>query len=158
MGWFWMTALLSLAADVGTKWLTARYLGNGLVKLGSLLHLRQTRNTGMALGILAGSEWAGLLLPPVAVLCGWRLMRRYRCTPFTLCAGGLVLGGFLGNYGQRLLQGYVLDMLFFPWLPWFVCNLADIFICAGVAMLAVSLLLRPKDWIEKASETKDAED
>ena len=157
MIWFWLPALLALAADVLTKWLTVLHLGDSLVQLGSLLHLRQTHNTGMALGIFAGSEWAGLILPLTAVLGEWLLMRRYRTTPFTLLACGLVTGGFIGNYGQRLLQGYVLDMIFFPWMPWFVCNAADIFICGGVALLAVSLLFRPDDWIEKASEAKDAE-
>ena len=158
MIWFWLTALVALGADVLTKWLAVQFLGDGLVRAGNLLHLRQTHNTGMALGIFAESEWAGIILPLTAVLCGWMLMRRYRATPFTLSACGLIVGGFIGNYGQRLLQGYVLDMIFFPWLPWFVCNAADIFICAGVALLAVSLLFRPDDWIEKGSETKDAED
>lgn len=157
MIWFWTAALASLAIDISTKWLSIRFLGDSLLRMGNLIHLRQTRNTGMALGIFAGSEWAGIILPLAAVFCGWRLMRRYRATPFTLCACGMVLGGFLGNYAQRLLQGYVLDMIFFPWLPWFVCNAADIFICAGVALLAISLIFRPDDWIEKGCEAKDAE-
>ena len=40
-------------------------------------------------------------------------------------------------------------MIYFPFLPWFVCNVADIAISAGVAMLAASLLLRPGDWQER---------
>jgi len=39
-------------------------------------------------------------------------------------------------------------MIYFPFLPWFVCNVADIAICAGVALLAGSLLFRPQDWKE----------
>lgn len=75
-------------------------------------------------------------------------MRHYRMTPFTRTACGLILGGFLGNFIQRLISGYVLDMIYFPWLPFFVCNVADICICFGVALLAFSLLLRPQDWEE----------
>ena len=59
-----------------------------------------------------------------------------------------VLGGFLGNFLERLWHGWVLDMIYFPFLPWFVCNVADIAICAGVALLAGSLLFRPQDWKE----------
>jgi len=84
------------------------------------------------------------------------MMRRYRITRFTAVACGLVMGGFIGNFGERILHGYVLDMIYFPWLPWFVCNAADIFICFGVALLAFSLLMRPQDWQEKSEVTKDA--
>lgn len=59
-----------------------------------------------------------------------------------------MLGGFLGNFLERLWHGWVLDMIYFPFLPWFVCNVADIAICAGVALLAGSLLFRPQDWKE----------
>ena len=134
--------------DVISKWLSVRYL-DGFVRVGSLLHLRKTHNTGMALGMFSQNAAAGLLLPLAAIFCGWQLMRRYRATRFTHIACGLILGGFIGNYAQRLVQGYVLDMIYFPWMPWFVCNAADICICFGVAALAFSLLFRAQDWREK---------
>ena len=153
----WITTLAALASDVISKWLSARYL-HGFVRIGGLVHLRKTHNTGMALGMFSQNAAASLLLPLAAIFCGWRLMRRYRATHFTRIACGLILGGFIGNYVQRLVQGYVLDMLYFPWLPWFVCNVADICICLGVALLAFSLLFRPQDWEEKTRSTKDAQD
>lgn len=145
---FWIIALLALGLDVGTKLLAAQLLGEETVRLGWLVQFRLTHNTGMALGIFADNPLAGLVLPVAAILCGWLLMRRYRITRFTAAACGLVLGGFIGNFGERLLHGYVLDMIYFPWLPWFVCNMADICICFGVAGLAFSLLFRPQDWQE----------
>ena len=113
--------LAALALDAGTKWLASELLAGRTVALGWLVELRLTRNDGMALG---------------------------RLTPFTQTACGLVLGGFLGNFLERLWHGWVLDMIYFPFLPWFVCNVADIAICAGVALLAGSLLFRPQDWKE----------
>lgn len=154
MIWLILSALTALALDAGTKLAAAQLLTNESVLVAGLVELRLTHNTGMALGIFAQTGWASLLLPVAAVVCGALLMRRYRMTTFTAIACGLVLGGFIGNYGQRLLQGYVLDMIYFPFLPWFVCNAADICICLGVALLAFSLLLRPKDWEER--KTKDA--
>lgn len=147
-----LTAAAALALDAASKWLSARLLGSQTVAVGRFVSLTLTRNTGMALGILQGSRLAGILLPLAVVACGFWLMRRYRTTPFTQTACGLVLGGFLGNFLQRLFQGYVLDMLYFPWLPWFVCNVADIAICFGAALLCISLLARPQDWQEKTSE------
>ena len=141
--------LAALALDAGTKWLASELLAGRTVALGWLVELRLTRNDGMALGLFAGNRAAGMLLPLAVIFCGWLLLRRYRLTPFTQTACGLVLGGFLGNFGERLLFGSVVDMLYFPWLPWFICNVADIAICFGVAMLVISTLLRPQDWRER---------
>ena len=140
--------LAALALDAGTKWLASELLAGRTVALGWLVELRLTRNDGIALGLFAGNRAAGMLLPLAVILCGWLLLRRYRLTPFTQTACGLVLGGFLGNFLERLWHGWVLDMIYFPFLPWFVCNVADIAICAGVALLAGSLLFRPQDWKE----------
>ena len=99
----------------------------------------------VAAGIVIGAG----MLPLAVIVAGWLLMRRYRPTVFTRVAAGLIVGGFLGNFGERLLFGSVVDMLYFPWLPWFICNVADIAICFGVAMLVISTLLRPQDWRER---------
>lgn len=147
---FWIIALLAFALDAGSKVLAELFLQDRIMAFGWLLELRMTQNTGMALGILSDQALAGIVLPLAAILCGWLLMRRYHITRFTAIACGLVAGGFVGNFAERLWFGYVRDMIYFPWLPWFVCNVADICICFGVAALAFSLLLRPQDWQEKA--------
>ena len=152
MEWI-ITALIALGLDVSSKALAARWLGEETIRLGWLMELSITQNTGMAFGMLAGNVAANVLMPLAVIVAGWMLMRRYRSTAFTRVACGLILGGFVGNFAQRLFQGYVLDMIYFPWLPFFVCNVADICICFGVALLAFSLLWRPQDWEEKV--TKD---
>lgn len=127
-------------------------VGESLVAIGGLLELRYTQNRGMALGFLAGQWLANLALPVAAVVVWVLLGRRYEPTRYKSAASALMLGGFVGNFLDRLLFGYVVDMIYFPWLPWFVCNVADIAICAGVVMLVVSLLFRPRDWREKHGE------
>lgn len=150
-----LVAALVLLGDVATKVLAARCLGEKIVRLGALVELRCMRNPGMALGIFSDQRALALLLPVLTMLCAVWLIRRYRLTAYTSTCWGLVVGGSAGNFLQRTLSGYVLDMIFFPWLPWFVCNVADICICFGVALLAVSVLARPGDWEEKR-RTKDA--
>ena len=146
---FWIMALLSLSLDGISKWMAAAWLRQSAVRIGWLVELRLTYNTGMAFGMLANQALAGIVLPLAAVLCGWLMMRRYHITRFTAVACGLVLGGFAGNFIERLVFGFVRDMIYFPWMPWFVCNVADICICFGVAALAFSLLFREQDWQEK---------
>ena len=142
-GLFWAVAAAALALDVGSKLWAVRSLEQAVTVL------RLSRNNGMALGLLSGNWLANLLLPLAVIVAGWLLMRRYCPTVFTRVAAGLIVGGFLGNFGERLLFGSVVDMLYFPWLPWFICNVADIAICFGVAMLVISTLLRPQDWRER---------
>ena len=146
---FWMVALIALCVDIVTKLLAAFFLQDVSVRIGWLAELYLAKNAGMALGLFADSALAAILLPVVAIACGWLLMRNYRITRYTAVACGLITGGFIGNFGERLLHGYVLDMIYLPWMPWFVCNVADICICFGVAALAFSLLFRPQDWHEK---------
>ena len=154
---FWGITLLAFALDAGSKLLSAAFLQGKSISIARLVELRLTQNTGMALGIFSNSRIAGMILPAAAIFCGWLMMRRYRITRFTAISCGMVMGGFIGNFAERILHGYVLDMIYFPWLPWFVCNVADIFICFGVALLAFSLLFRADDWQEKEG-TNNAKD
>ena len=148
MAAFWLTAVAVLMVDRVAKLatLSAFTLGEHIAFWPGVLEWRVIRNEGMALGLLSGQYIASLVLPVLVVLVGWLIMRRYCQTLYTRVAAGLVVGGFLGNLLDRLLMGFVLDMIYFPWMPWYVCNLADIAICFGVALLAVSLLFRPRDW------------
>lgn len=147
-GLFWAVTAVVLALDAGSKLWAVQALVQSTTVLPGVLELRLSRNNGMALGLFSGNLLANLLLPLAVIVAGWLLMRRYRPTAFTRVAAGLIVGGFLGNFGERLLFGSVVDMLYFPWLPWFICNGADIAICFGVAMLVVSTLFRPQDWRE----------
>ena len=158
MAAFWITVVGVFALDRAVKvaalnWLT---LGQRVVLWPGVLEWRLTRNHGMALGFLSGNTLAIIVLPILVVALGWLTLRRYQTTPFTRTAAALLLGGFLGNLLDRLHFGYVLDMIYFPWMPWYICNLADIAICAGVLLLAISLLWRPGDWRPRMEEKADA--
>lgn len=159
MIWTALTAAVTLFVDLLTKHLSTQYLGNGdVTAIPGLLTLRLTHNDGIALGLMSGNKIALLVLPVVIVLCGWFMLRKYQITPYIRVACGLILGGFMGNYLERLLQGYVVDMVYFPFMPWFVCNVADVAVCFGVALLVISLLFRPQDWREKDAKDRENSD
>ena len=152
-----LLAALVVALDRAGKLLALAGLAQGqrVVAWAGVLEWRLTRNDGMALGLLSGYGVVNLLLPVLAIVGGWLVLRRYRMTGYTRAASALVLGGFFGNLLDRAMLGYVLDMVYLPWLPWFVCNLADIAICTGVALLCASLLWRPDDWRLKTEAGTD---
>ena len=58
----------------------------------------------------------------------------------------LILGGALGNLADRLIRGYVPDMIETLFISFPIFNVADICITVGCALVMVSLLFRPGDW------------
>ena len=151
MALFWSLAAIVLAADRYTKHLAqaSLTLGERIEVWPGLLSLQLSRNTGVALGILSNKPLLMVVLPLLAMVLGYLVLRRYRATRYTRVAVALVTGGFLGNFIDRIAVGYVPDMVFFPWMPWYICNVADVAITVGIALLAISLMFRPKDWILK---------
>lgn len=139
----WITACIALTVDLLSKWISRNSL-KGTVKFGRLLHLRLVENSGIALGMFAGRNLVTLVFPPLMIIVGWLILRNTRINRLGQIGCGLILGGFIGNYIERVFVGHVTDMFFFPWLPFFICNIADIAICFGSAMLLIALLMPSK--------------
>jgi signal peptidase II len=113
----------------------------GPVRLGPFFDFVLTRNTGISYGLFqtqgALGQWVLLGFKAVAVvlLFVWLLRARDRLTALSL---GLIIGGAIGNAIDRLAYGWVADFVFFhvsgaDWrFNWYVFNLADVAIVAGV--------------------------
>jgi len=145
-----VTAVLAVALDQWVKYLSTEHLNEGqpVRILGGLIYLSLLRNSGAAFSFGEGYTW---IFPVITVLViGWIcwMARKLRSVPWAI-ALGLVLGGALGNLGDRLFrapgpfQGHVVDMisLFAPYAERFaVFNIADSCLSVGV-VLAVLLEL-----------------
>jgi len=117
---------------------------NGPVRLGPFLDLVLTRNTGISYGLFQTQgplgQWVLLAIKAAAVLLLWVWLAhaKDRLTALSL---GLIIGGAAGNAIDRLAYGWVADFVFFHistpnWrFNWYVFNLADVAIVAGVAGL-----------------------
>ncbi len=139
-------ALTALLADQITKILVvARLEGERPIELlGGLTTLRVTRNSGAAFSIGTGMTWVFTIIAIGVVIAIVRTARDLRSLPWALSLG-LLLGGALGNLGDRIFrepggfQGHVVDWI--EWPNWPVFNLADsAIVCGGV--LAVVLAAR----------------
>ena len=114
------------------------------VRLGPFFDFVLTRNTGISYGLFqtegALGQWILLAMKTMAVLALWLWLARAhdRLTALSL---GLIIGGAVGNAIDRLAYGWVADFVFFHvstpnWrFNWYVFNLADVAIVAGVAGL-----------------------
>lgn len=131
------TAVLLL--DLASKRIATMALSEGeSVRLLPFLSLDRTTNVGVAFGMLPGRLLLivpAVLLGVVAILIYVSLDQR---PVLAGVAGGLLLGGTLGNLAQRLTDdGRVTDFIRIPHWPTF--NIADICIVAGVALVLFSL-------------------
>ena len=144
------TAVVAVGLDQLVKELSTNNLTEGepVRILGGLIYLSLLRNSGAAFSLGSGFTWVFPLVTVVVI--GWIgfLTRRLRSVPWAI-ALGLVLGGALGNLGDRLFrapgpfQGHVVDMIsvFGPYGEHFaVFNIADSCLTVGV-VLAVLLEL-----------------
>jgi signal peptidase II len=148
-----LIAALSCAADQATKtWLL---LGLDLgsrptMAITRFLDLVLTWNTGISYGLfpqqgLVG-QWALLMFKVVAVIFLWVWLSRAP-TRLTAAALGLIIGGAVGNAIDRLHWPGVLDFILFHLdtasfsFRWYVFNLADVAIVAGVIGLLYESLL-----------------
>ncbi|MEW6271614.1 MAG: signal peptidase II [Thermodesulfobacteriota bacterium] len=117
----------------------------------SWLNLTYVRNTGAAFSLFADQP-AAFRIPfflLVALLAGGALLFFVRQTPAShrsvLFACGLVLGGAVGNFIDRVLYGAVIDFVDVHWrgMHWPAFNVADSGISVGVALLLLrSLFVR----------------
>ena len=145
-GW---VAALALVLDKLTK-LWAQGLGDArLVLLPGVVALRYAENTGMAFSLLSGRPWLLGVLSAALIVLGALALRRYRLGALPSVAAMLMLGGAAGNMLDRLLRGYVVDMVETLFIQFPIFNLADACLTVGCVLMAWSLIFRPKDWSEK---------
>jgi signal peptidase II len=111
------------------------------LRFGPFFDFVLTRNTGISYGLFQTpgvvGQWVLLGIKALAVLLLWLWLARSQ-NRLTALALGLIIGGALGNAIDRLAYGWVADFVFFHvstpnWrFNWYVFNLADVAIVAGV--------------------------
>lgn len=125
-----------------------------------VLDLVMAWNYGVSFGLFQQDsvfgQWALVLFKVAAVgLIGWWLWRAE--SPLTAVALGLIAGGAVGNGLDRVLYGAVADFFAFhittaTWqFQWYVFNLADVGIVAGVAALLYESLFGGRPGASKSA-------
>ena len=129
---FVIAVILILIADQGLKyWVTLSItLDEGVrALLPGVLELRNIHNNGAAFSLLSGApRWIFIILALVfTVIIIVAVRKEWVRGAFGRWMAILLLAGALGNCLDRMLSGYVVDMLAFEFWPSFpVFNIADV--------------------------------
>jgi signal peptidase II len=142
-----IAGIVALVLDQATKlWLLFVFdiARHGVVKVTPFFDLVLARNVGISFGwfqndgLLAQAVLTAIKVVAVIVLAVWMVRSRNLLATVAL---GLIIGGAIGNAVDRVAYGWVVDFALFHLqigentYNWYVFNLADVAIVAGVAAL-----------------------
>ena len=142
-----LTAIISLVilvADQVTKWVATDTLlsvpGRKIMVIDRFFYLTLVYNRGAAFGIFPRQNILFIVLSLVTISVLLIFYRHlFAGSSLARIAGGLILGGAVGNLIDRFRFDYVVDFLDFQFgsYHWPAFNIADSAICVGVTLLIV---------------------
>ena len=139
-------AVMAFGIDQAHKWWMLDVYGiaeKSPVRITSFFNLVMVWNKGVSYGLFTTHLQEALAAMSVAIVMGLWIWACRSGNALTAAALGLVIGGALGNALDRLARGAVADFFHFHYLnlSWYVFNLADVAIVAGVALLLYESLV-----------------
>ncbi len=153
-------ALGILALDQYVKWWIVRNVSlyETIPVIDNFMNIVHVRNRGAAFGFLNRSDiewqfWLFLLAAVIALGAIIALLRSQHVNLMLACGLGCIAGGAAGNLIDRVRYREVVDFLDFYiglW-HWPAFNIADIALCIGAFLTALSFLLYPHSPKEERS-------
>lgn len=125
--------------------LTKNYAINNLIEnpySGTLFNFTYLENRGAAFGILQDRRIFFIILT-LAIVCAlvYYFLKNYKTNPKVLnIALAMIISGAIGNFYDRLIQGYVVDFIEFAFVNFPVFNIADIFVTIGSILLIIYMI------------------
>lgn len=138
--------LISLCALVGIDqaikiWISANISETSSTTIiPGILSITNLHNSGAAWSILEGQQWLFSIITLVAVVAIAYFMIKLKGRKLYLTSTTILLAGILGNFINRFLQGYVVDMFQVDFINFPVFNFADICITFGIILLFFAIL------------------
>lgn len=159
---YYLIALIVFLIDQGTKYLIATRLelAEQIPVIKDFFIITSHRNRGAAFGILEGQQWFFFVVTVIVVVGIVWYMNKAKATRKLLpTALGLVLGGAVGNFLDRMLNGEVVDFLMFNFGSYTfpIFNVADSCIVIGVGLIILDTLLDVKGG-EEIIEVKESKE
>ena len=109
--------------------------------LKGLLSLTHRRNNGAAWSILEGQQWFFVLTTVIVLAVAiWFWLKNLSKNWYAIGLT-LIISGALGNFIDRVRQGYVVDMFQLDFINFPIFNVADILLSIGFVVLFIGILI-----------------
>ena len=107
----------------------------------NLVSLTYLQNRGAAFSILQDQQWFFAVITLV-VMAGaiWYLHKHIEDSLWTVFGLDLIIAGGLGNFIDRISQGFVVDMFHLDFVNFAIFNVADSYLTVGVVVLLLAML------------------
>lgn len=147
--------LILVFAIITMDLLVKLWAQNTLMDIGTIpiikdiFHLTYAENRGAAFSILEGKRWFFIVLTAVMlIIIALAFFKNYFKGVWGKTTLVFIFSGAVGNFIDRLLLGYVVDMFDFRLINFPVFNVADIFLTIGAIMGIIYILFIDKDLLK----------
>jgi len=107
----------------------------------NLVSLTYLQNRGAAFSMLQDQQWFFAIIT-LLVMVGaiWYLHKYMEDSTWLVFGLTLIIAGGLGNFIDRMSQGFVVDMFHLDFINFAIFNVADSYLTVGVIVLLIAML------------------
>lgn len=110
----------------------------------NVLSATYLRNDGAAWSMLAGQQWFFTVISIVALAIMLWFLIKYRHRWYYQVGLIFMIAGTLGNFYDRLINGYVVDMFQLDFINFPIFNFADTCLTIGVIWIIIVLFMEDR--------------
>ena len=135
--------LLLIALDQWVKAYVVQEIPLGEVRswIPNLVSLTYLQNRGAAFSMLQDQQWLFAVITLVVMVGAiWYLHKHMEDSLWMVLGLTLIIAGGLGNFIDRLRQGFVVDMFQFDFINFAVFNVADTYLTFGVLIMLLVII------------------
>ena len=138
-----ISILLLIALDQAVKWYVVKEIPLAGMRsfIPKVVSLTYLKNSGAAFSMLENQQWFFAIITLIAMGAAFvYLYRHIKGSIWLLLGLTLIISGGIGNFIDRVRQGFVVDMFHLDFLNFAIFNVADIYLTVGVGLLLIYLL------------------
>ena len=138
-----ISILLLILLDQAVKGYVVKEIPLGGMRrfIPKVVSLTYLKNSGAAFSMLENQQWFFAIITLIAMGAAFvYLYRHIKGSLWLLLGLTLIISGGIGNFIDRLRQGFVVDMFHLDFMNFAIFNVADIYLSVGVGLLLIYLL------------------
>ena len=138
-----ISILLLILLDQAVKGYVVKAIPLGGMRtfIPKVVSLTYLKNSGAAFSMLENQQWFFAIITLIAMGAAFvYLYRHIKGSIWLLLGLTLIISGGIGNFIDRVRQGFVVDMFHLDFMNFAIFNVADIYLTVGVGLLLIYIL------------------